>query len=250
MRRDLIPTLCTTALLAGCCMAPVDPGTMPSVPVDAVAPPPVPPAAITEPVTAPAPVPAAPPPSSSSPVSALPATTAPPAAANPVAASVAPLPVGTLLAGGSQYAYEDVGITLTVPAGWTQQLMTGGVIALFSDDYPTKGKRERGALMLVSPYKGTLPPDDGALAKVLKDGLDPAAVLEAGPIRLPIADKRGGQIIVRGSDADGANYRAMHTIMQSGGRAASVKASVFDSLDRRKPLFDAVMESITFTGPG
>jgi hypothetical protein len=242
MRSEFIPTLCATSLLVGCCMAPVDPGVAPTAPpaeapVVNTPPPPAAEAEAAQPMSAPPPA-----------VSAPAASTA--AAVPPAAAAGAPVPVGALLAGGSQYAYEDLGITLTVPAGWTQQLMTGGVIALFSEDYPTKGKRERGALMLVSPHKGSLPTDDKTLTQVLKDGLDPAATLEAGPIRLPVADKQAAQIVVRASDADGVNYRALHTIMQTGGKAVSVKSSAFDDLARRKPVFDAVMESITFSGAG
>ncbi|WP_295578820.1 hypothetical protein [uncultured Lamprocystis sp.] len=226
-------------------MAPVDPGVAPTAP-PAEAPvintPPPSAAEAAQPLSAP-------PPAALSSPAPIP-TAAAAAAAPPAAAAVAPLPVGALLAGGSQYAYEDLGITLTVPAGWTQQLMTGGVIAMFSEDYPAKGKRERGALMLISPHKGTLPTDDKQLTQVLKDGLDPAATLEAGPIRLPVADKQAAQIVVRASDADGVNYRALHTIMQRGGKAVSVKSSAFDDLTRRKPVFDAVMESITFSGAG
>lgn len=243
MRSEFIPTFCATALVAGCCMAPVDSGVAPTAPppeAPVINTPSLPAAEVPQPVSAPPPAVSAP--------AALTAPTA--AAAPPAAATVAPVPVGALLAGGSQYAYEDLGITLTVPAGWTQQLMTGGVIALFSEDYPTKGKRERGALMLVSPHQGTLPTDDKTLTQVLKDGLDPAATLEAGPIRLPVADKQAAQIVVRASDADGVNYRAMHTIMQTEGKAVSVKSSAFDDLARRKPVFDAVMESITFSGAG
>ncbi len=251
MRSEFIPTLCATALLAGCCMAPVDPGVAPAPPpaeVPVINTPPLPAAEAAPPLSAP-------PPALSTPAATAPV--APPAAAistvpplPPAAPAGAPVPVGALIAGGSQYTYEDLGITLTLPAGWTQQLMTGGVIALFSEDYPTKGKRERGALMLVSPHKGTLPTDDKALTQVLKDGLDPAATLEAGPIRLPVADKQAAQIVVRASDADGVTYRALHTIMQKGGKSVSVKSSAFDDLTRRKPVFDAVMESITFSGAG
>jgi hypothetical protein len=128
--------------------------------------------------------------------------------------------------------------------------MTGGVVALFSPDYPTKGKRDRGALMLVSNFKGPVPSDDAKLKSVLKEGLDPAATVEAGPVRLPIADKQGAQIVAKATDDDGAKYQALHTILQSGAKAVSVKSMAFDSLDSRKPVFDAVMESISFTGKG
>jgi len=174
------------------------------------------------------------------------AAAAPPSAPSAAAATV---PVGAMLAGGTAYAYEDLGIGLTVPLGWTQQLMTGGVIALFSPDYPTKGKRDHGALMLVSPYKGTLPADDKKLAAILKEGLDPSAKVEAGPVRMQIADKQAAQIVAKASDTDGAQYRVLHTIIQGGGKSASVKSTAFDSLDSRKPVFDAVMESLTFTAP-
>lgn len=212
-------------------------------PVDgpALAAPAAPPAAPAAPPAAPAPVAAAPTPD---------APTVPPvvAPADPPMAD-APPPVGALLAGGTQYAYEDLGITLTVPAGWTQQLMTGGVIALFSDDYPASGRRERGALMLISPHQGTLPADDAALLALLRDGLDPAATVEAGPIRLPVGDKQAAQVIARAVDADQAQYQIIHSILQTGGRAVSVKAIAFDGLQQRKPVFDAVKESIGLGSP-
>ena len=248
MRNYFLPTLCATAVLTGCCVAPTEPGAAPAAPVPAVALPPAVGAAATAAGAAP--------PATTSPAAALPGVSPPPAGgAAPTASAVpaapaAPIPVGTLLAGGNQYAFEDVGITLRVPAGWTQQLMNDGSIALFSEDYPTKGKRDRGAMMLVSRYRGTLPKDDNKLAAALKKGLDPAATVEAGPLRLQIADKQAAQIVIRAADADGVKYGALYTIMEARGKAVAVKATAIDNLDRRKPLFDAVMESITITGPG
>jgi hypothetical protein len=129
--------------------------------------------------------------------------------------------------------------------------MKGNVVSLFSPDYPTQGKRDRGAMMLVSNHNGTLPTDDKKLAAVLKVGLDPSAQVESGPIRMQIADKEAAQLIAWATDADGAQYRVLSTVLQSGNKAVSVKSTSFDHLDTRKPVFDAVMESIAFNGaPG
>lgn len=246
MRHYFLPMLCVSSLLAGCCVAPTEPGAE-------QAPPPVPVAPAAKATDVVPPVPTSPPLPAPTPASGSPP--APAAApkekgvepAGP-AATLAPLPVGALMAGGTPHAFEDVGLTLTVPAGWTQQLMKDGSIALLSEDYPPKGKRERGAMMLVSRYHGALPTDDKKLASVLNKGVGPAATLEAGPIRLQIADKQAAQIVARATDAEGAQYRALYTIMQARGEAVAVKSMAIDNLDRRKPVFDAVMESIAFTG--
>lgn len=261
MRHLWLPLFCANVLVAGCCVGPVDPGAVPGVapaPLAAESPPGTEagmddigavPQEIMDPVVGPLPVDGVPP---AAPAAAAVAAGLPPGAPPaPPAAPAAPaaVPVGTLLASGTQYAYEDVGLTLTLPAGWTQQLMTGGTIALFSEDYPATGKRDRGALMMVSEHKGALPANDQELLKVLKEGLDPAATVEAGPVRLNVGGQPAAQVIAKATDADGAQYRVIHTILQSGGRAVSVKAISFDGLDRRKPLFDAVMESIGFSAP-
>ncbi len=160
--------------------------------------------------------------------------------AAPAAAPAAPAPLA-----GTKYAYDDVGLSLVVPNGWTQQLMTGGIIALFSGDY---GGGESGALMLISKHAGGVPADDAQLETLLKGGLDPAAIKQAGPIRFPIGGKQASQLIAKGTNDDGASYEAMHTIIQSGTQAVSVKSMAFDALSSRKPTFDGVMESITFSG--
>lgn len=271
MRKALFPTLCATSLLAGCCLPPNETGADQPLPTAAPA------AAPAAPPAAAAAVPAAVGAVDAAGASAAgagaaksaeaaAAVAAPSAGAASAAAAsgasaaakgagasaaqgaAAAVPVGALLAGGSQYAYEDLGITLTVPSGWTQQLMRGNIVALFSPDYPSKGKRDRGAMMLVSTHKGTLPADDKKLAAALKEGLDPSAQIEAGPIRIQIADKQAAQVVAKATGADGAPYRALHTILQSGNKAVSVKSTTFDSLDSRKPVFDAVMESISFSG--
>lgn len=237
MRIQHLPALCVTTVLAGCCISPSEealPGAAPATVAPVVE---TPLAAEVPADTAAAAGAAGAAVASAEPAAAEPATEAPAAALAP-----APLPAGTT------YAYEDVGISVRVPNGWTQQLMTGGVVALFSDDYPTSGTRDRGALMLISAQPGGLPADDAALETVLMQGLDPAAVKQAGPIRFPLGGKSAGQVIAKGSDEDGATYDAMHTIVQSGGDAVSVKAMAFDSLKQRKTVFDGVMESITFTG--
>ena len=262
MKYYWLPLLGANALLAGCCIAPTETALVPEVeatlapagteptidqataqpyddaavgadlaPAPAVEPLPTDPAALA----AAAPTPPA-----------APGTTATTGAADTSAAAV---PVGALLAGGAQYAYEDSGIVLTLPAGWTQQLMTGGIIALFSDDYPATGVRDRGALMMISEHQDPLPTGNSDLRAVLAAGLDPAATIEAGPIRLQVAGQPAAQIIARATDADGAQYRVIHTLMQSGARNISVKAIAFDRLEARKPLFDAVMESISVTAP-
>jgi hypothetical protein len=133
-----------------------------------------------------------------------------------------------------------------VPTGWSQQLMTGGIIALFSGDYPVSGAREQGALMLISAHSGVLPTDKAALETLLKSGLDPAATKQAGPIVLSIGDSKAAQLIAKGNDDAGAEYDAMHTIIQSPSGSVSVKAMAFDSLTQRKPAFDLVMKSIDF----
>lgn len=159
-------------------------------------------------------------------------------------------PSGAALAGpaqGTRYAYQDVGISMLVPEGWTQQLMAGGIVALFSPDFSGAGVRDRGALMLISKQPEKLPNDKAEMEKLLKAGIDPAAVVEAGPILLPIGGNEAAQIIAKGSDEDGSSYAAMHTIIQSGANAVSVKAMAFDSLAKRKVVFDGVMESIDFT---
>jgi hypothetical protein len=231
MRIESVSALCVTTLLVGCCISPPEQALTAAAPVAA-------------PVVTDMPAPEAPADAETT-VAAVPA--AEPAAAEPAVAAVAP-PAAAPLPPGTTFAYEDVGISVRVPDGWTQQLMTGGVVALFSGDYPTSGTRDRGALMLISKQPGGLPADDPALETVLKEGLDPAAVKQAGPVRFPIGGKQAGQIIAKGSDEDGATYDAMHTIIQSGGNAVSVKAMAFDSLNQRKTTFDGVMESITFTG--
>lgn len=248
MRTRLLPPAIIATLLAGCCLPPTQPGVeQAAAPSDG---------ATKEAATAKSEATATPPAGTEAPAAATAAAlavagNAAPAVAKAPAgapAAAAPPAVGALLAGGTQYAYEDVGISLTVPSGWTQQLMTGGVVALFSGDYPTKGKRDRGAIILVSGFKGTIPADDQKLTALLKDGLDPNAVVVTGPSRTPIADKQGAQIVAKGIDEDGAKYDVVHTLLQSGSKALSVKSIAFDGLSTRNPVFDAVTESITFTG--
>lgn len=258
---DLLPYigsgLCLSLLLSGCCIAPSDPGAVPvTAPVaDSAAPaadafdpamtevdaPPLADAgsldaeatAAAEPLADSAPV---------APADSAPAVAAPSAPAAPPAAAAAPAPAPLA---GTKYAYDDVGLSLVVPQGWTQQLMAGGIIALFSGDYGGGGT---GALMLISKHAGSIPADDATLEATLKGGLDPAAVKQAGPIRFPLAGKQAAQLIAKGTNDDGAGYEAMHTLMQSGDQAVSVKSMAFDSLSSRKPTFDGVMESIVFSG--
>jgi len=241
--------LCLPALLTGCCIAPSDPGAVPAAaPVAESAAPAADAAADVYDATTTA-VDAAPLADAGSmdaeavgapePLAdAAPVAPTAPAAAAPAAPAPAPL-------AGTKYAYDDVGLSLVVPNGWTQQLMAGGIIALFSGDY---GGGDTGALMLISKHSGGIPEDDAALETLLKGGLDPAAVKQAGPIRFPIGGKQASQLIAKGTNDDGASYDAMHTIIQSGSQAVSVKAMAFDGLSNRKATFDGVMESIAFTG--
>jgi len=168
--------------------------------------------------------------------------TAPPEAATRTGAvPVAPTPLA-----GTQYAYDDIGLSIVVPDGWTQQLLAGGTIALFSGDYG--GAAATGALMLISKQTERIPADDAALETLLSGGFDPAAVKQAGPIRFALDGKQAVQMIAKGTNNDGTSYEAMHTIIQSGGQAVSVKSLAFDALSTRKLAFDGVMASITFIG--
>lgn len=257
MRANIIPTSFILALVAGCCVAPVDQGLVPAtaiepqVPADGGAAP----LAQTPTPSDQTGTPGSPEPTS---VAAVPAS-APEAASQPgpgaspdgdgavIAAATAPAASESPPPAGTRYAYEDLGLSVLVPDGWTQELMAGGIIALFSEDYPFSGPRDRGALMLISKQVGALPTDKAELEALLKGGLDPAAVKQAGPIVLPVGGNQAVQLIARGSDGEGGEYDAMHTIIQSPNGNLSVKAMAFDALSERKSDVDRVMESIQFT---
>jgi len=245
MRFQYVPVLCVTTLLAGCCISPSEEPVAAAVPeaagdVAAVA---ETPALATDSAAA---VDVAAGASGAAPVP--PAQAAVAGAAAAAAAAQPPPAAAPAPPAGATYSFADVGVSVQVPKGWTQQLMTGGVVALFSSDYPFSGARDHGALILISNQPGGLPADDAALEKVLKEGLDPAAVKQAGPVRFAIGDKQAGQIISKVTEEDGTTYSAMNTILQSGGKAVTMKAMAYDSLDQRKGIFDAVMQSIAFTG--